>query len=68
MATTIVNTKPETQTSENSGMAFLLAVILIILFIGLLLYYGLPYLQRSINTGPQVNVPGTVNVNVKTNK
>lgn len=68
MATTVVNTNPETRSADNSGMGFLLAVILIILFIGLFVYYGLPYFQRSVNTGPQVNVPGTVNVNVKTNK
>jgi hypothetical protein len=67
MATTVVNTNPETRPADNNGMGFLLAVILIILFVGLLLYYGLPYLQHSL-MGPQINVPGNVNVNVKTNK
>ncbi len=66
MATTVVNTNPGTSSSDN-GMGFLLGIILIILFIGLLLYYGLPYLQQSMS-GPQVNVPDHVNVNVKSTK
>jgi LPXTG-motif cell wall-anchored protein len=69
MATTVVNSTPATGSSDN-GTGFLLGVILLIAFVVLVLYFGLPYIQRGIGTGAgtQVNVPDHMNVNVKSSK
>lgn len=60
MATIINN--PERRNS--SGMGFLLGVIVFIIFLVLVLYYGLPALQNM--GGTQINVPKQVDVNVNT--
>jgi hypothetical protein len=51
----------------GNGMGFLLGVILLIVFVIGLLYYGLPMIQRATATpaAPQINVPDKVDVNVK---
>lgn len=59
---TIVNTPAASEPSSNSGMGFLLGVILLIVFMFLLFYYGLPALRSSAS--PQINVPGKIDVNV----
>jgi hypothetical protein len=53
----------QTTTDSGSGMGFLLGVIMLIVFAFLLFYYGLPAL-RSASSGPTVNVPGKIDVNV----
>jgi hypothetical protein len=63
MATVVNN--PGTTTDSGGGMGFLLGVILHIVFAILFFLYGLPYLTQSMQ-GPQVNVPGQVDVNVNT--
>lgn len=67
---TIVNTPAATE-RDTSSWGGLMAVVLIIAFIVLMLYYGLPAL-RSAGTGygttPQINVPGKVDVNVNHTK
>ncbi len=67
---TVVNNPPTTHTDGNNGSGFLLGVIVLIIFVILFVFYGLPMLGNSVgNTGgtqaPQVNVPGEVDVNVK---
>jgi hypothetical protein len=62
---TIVNTPPATENSDNSGMGFFLGVVVLILFVFVLLYYGLPALSRFGSGNPQINVPDKVNVNVQ---
>ncbi len=54
-------------TSDN-GMGFLLGVILILFVGGLLVYYGLPYFQQTMNKGVQINMPKTVDVKVQQTK
>lgn len=61
MATVINN--PGTAQESNSGIEFLLGVILLIVFAILFFVYGLPYIANSLS-GSQVNVPGKVDVNV----
>jgi hypothetical protein len=55
------NTTP--QTDSGNGMGFLMGVVLLIIFAFLVIYYGIPALQRS-TSAPQINVPGKVDVNV----
>lgn len=55
------NTTPNTD--SGNGMGFLLGVILLVVFAFLLIYYGLPLIQRS-TSAPQINVPGQIDVNV----
>jgi hypothetical protein len=62
---TVVNTPGTTTSDSSGGMGFLLGVVLLIIFAVLFFLYGLPYLTQSMQ-GPQVNVPGKVDVNVNT--
>ncbi|MEO6509211.1 MAG: hypothetical protein ABIO02_04610 [Patescibacteria group bacterium] len=52
------------QTDSGNGMGFLMGVVLLIIFVVLLIYYGLPMIQRS-TAAPQINVPDKVDVNVQ---
>lgn len=64
---TIVNTTPATAERDTSSWGALMAVILVIAFIVLMLYYGLPALQNAgsgATTAPQIQVPEQVDVNV----
>lgn len=61
---TIVNNPPVTQ-HDSSGNGFLLGVILLIVFAVLFFMYGLPYLTSAMS-GPTVQVPDKVDVNVNT--
>lgn len=62
---TIVNNPPATNTNGSNGSGFLVGVILLILAVVVLLFYGIPYLRGSVaSSTPQINVPGTVDVNV----
>lgn len=67
MATTIINPSPSQESSSN-GMGLVIGAILIIAFIALLFYFGLPYLQNGFGGTTQVNIPDKVNVNVQTEK
>jgi hypothetical protein len=62
---TIVNQPAPAHEHSGSGMGFLLGIILLVILGVLLFTYGIPYLSNSFS-GPQVNVPGQVDVNVNT--
>lgn len=51
----------------GNGNGFLIGIILLVVILLLLFYYGLPALRGATSGGaaPQVNVPGRVDVNVK---
>lgn len=59
---TIVN-NPQPVESHNSGVSFLVGVILLIVFAYMLFVYGLPYLQSSM-ARPQVTIPSDINVDI----
>ncbi len=63
---TVVNTTPANASTDN-GMGFVLGIILLIAFVGILLFFGLPYVRGGYgsNTGTSVNVPDHMNVNVQ---
>ena len=48
----------------NNGSGFLVGIILLVVVLYLLFYYGLPALRGAASTTPQVNVPGKIDVNV----
>jgi len=65
--TTIVNTPAPAESTGGSG--FLIGAILLIGFVGVLLYFGIPAIKRmgpvELNIpAPQVVVPGEIDVNV----
>lgn len=60
---TIVNTPAQPTQSSGSGIGFLAGVILLIIFFGIVLYYGIPALNRA-TSGPTINVPDQVDINV----
>jgi len=71
MATTIINPAPNSSSSENNGMGFLLGAIVLVVFLALFFVYALPFLRGlgSIGGGGiQVNVPKNVNVKVQQSK
>ncbi len=50
--------------ASGNGMGFMLGVILLIAFLFILFYFGLPMFNQA-NQGPQINVPNQFDVNVK---
>ena len=68
MATTIVNPAPNDNSSDNNGMGFLMGSIVLIVFLVLFFVYALPYIRGMSGGGVQVNVPKSINVNVKQSK
>ncbi len=69
--TTIVNNP--TPTTNSGGIGFLLGVIIIVGFVGILLYFGIPAIKRmgSIHVNipaPQVVMPDKINVNIQQTK
>lgn len=61
MATIIREYVPERTRSDNSGLAFLLGVILLLVVGFLLLYYGLPAIRSG---GTTINVPRNFDINI----
>ncbi len=66
--TTVVNNPAPTP--DSGGSSFLIGVILLIGFVMILLYFGIPAIQRigpiQLNVpAPQVNIPESIDVNVK---
>lgn len=69
MATTIINPAPNNNSSDNNGMGFLLGIIVLIVFVILFFVYALPYVRGLTGSGRiQVNVPKSIDVNVKQSK
>ncbi len=69
--TTVVNTSAPVAApaAESGGNSFLIGVVLLIGFVAVLLYFGIPAIQRmgpiQVNIpAPQVTMPDKVNVNV----
>jgi hypothetical protein len=62
--TTVVNNPGGTDTA-NSGMGFLMGIILLLAVLFLFFYFGLPAI-RGATRAPQINVPGQIDVNVDT--
>ena len=61
------NTAPASSDSGN-GLGFLMGVVLLIIFVVLLVYYGIPAIRGAAgSSSPQINVPGKVDVNVHQN-
>lgn len=65
--TTIVNNPVPTR--ESGGSAFLVGIIVLVVFAGVLLYFGIPALKnmgpiQANIPAPQVNIPEKIDVNV----
>jgi len=52
-----------THDRSDSGMGFVMGVILLLVFAVLFFVYGLPYVSQSFR-GPQITIPGKIDVNV----
>jgi hypothetical protein len=62
---TVVNNPPS---SDNSGPIGMILVLAVVLILGYLAYvYGLPAVRniQPSNSGPQINVPSSIDVNIK---
>jgi hypothetical protein len=61
MATEVIHEHGADTSSSGTGLILGLIILLVLAF--LLFYYGLPAL-RGASSGPSVNVPGQIDVNV----
>lgn len=71
--TTIVNSPAPAPSQGSGGSGFLIGVILVIGFVGILLYFGIPALRRmgpvQVNVpAPEIVVPDQIEVNVNQTK
>lgn len=71
MATTIINPSPNNESSKSNGIAFLIGIVVLVLFAILFFVYGLPYL-RGLSGGGRINVnipvPNKIDVKVEQTK
>lgn len=68
MSTTVVNPTPNNNSSHSDGMGLLVGVVVLIIFAVLFFVYALPYIRGLGSNGIQVNVPKSIDVNVKQTK
>ena len=63
--TTIVNNPPSTNDSGGPlGMIIALIVLIVLAYLGYV--YGLPALRQvQLGSGTQINIPSTIDVNIK---
>lgn len=64
--TTIVNSPAPK--NDSGGSSFLIGIIILVGFVLILLYYGVPVLKNMGTQVPQVNIPDKINVNVNQSK
>ncbi|OGC69356.1 hypothetical protein A2415_03835 [candidate division WWE3 bacterium RIFOXYC1_FULL_39_7] len=63
MTTVVNNPTPVKESGDNGGIGFLVGVVIIVIFLGVVLYYAIPAIR---NMQPvQVNVPAP-QINVET--
>lgn len=66
---TVVNTTPSNNSGGDNGYGFLVGVIVLGIIGVLFFVYALPYIRNfSTNSGVQVNVPESIDINVKQSK
>jgi hypothetical protein len=63
MAVIVNNPTPETKPEESSS-GVLIAVILIIIFVIALVYFGIPVLRSTTTNIPSLQIPSKIDVNV----
>lgn len=66
---TVINNPGNAEPSANSnasGMGFFMGMIVLLVIVLLVFYFGLPMVRSAANSGPSVQVPDQVDVNVKT--
>lgn len=61
----VVVNNPQPTETHNNGNSFLIGVILFLIAVILIFYYGIPVLRSY--TGPQINVPSNINVHLSSN-
>jgi hypothetical protein len=64
MATRIYNETPAYNADNSGSMGTFLGILLLLAFFLILFFYGLPLL-RNATSGPQINVPSQLDVNVR---
>ena len=69
MATTIIN-PTQADNSASNGIGLILGIIVLLAFVFLFLFYGIPFIRglSSAGNGVQVTVPKNINVNVQQTK
>lgn len=66
MATTIINPSPNSDSSGNNGMGFIIGGVVLVVLAILFFVYALPLLRNAGGgEGIQVNLPKTVDVTVQ---
>jgi hypothetical protein len=62
--TTIINT-PQPTSDSSGGMGMIIGFVVLVIFGLLFFVYGLPALRNMRLGNPQINVPSSIDVNIK---
>ena len=62
--TTVINT-PQPNNDSSGGMGMIIGLVVLVVFVFLFFVYGLPALRNMRLGNPEINIPSTIDVNVK---
>ncbi|MFZ3301517.1 MAG: hypothetical protein WA152_02270 [Microgenomates group bacterium] len=62
--TTVINT-PQPASDQSNGMGMIIGLVVLTVFGFLFFVYGLPAIRQMRVGTPQVNIPSSIDVNVK---
>lgn len=62
--TTVINT-PQPSNDSNNGMGMIIGLVVLVVFGLLFFVYAIPALRNMRIGTPQINVPSSIDVNVK---
>lgn len=62
--TTVINT-PQPASDQGNGVSTIVGLVVLVMFVFLFFIYGLPAIRQMRIGTPQVNIPNSIDVNVK---
>ncbi|MBP9759562.1 hypothetical protein KBD45_07760 [Candidatus Dojkabacteria bacterium] len=62
--TTVINT-PQPASDQSSGVGMIIGLVVLVVFGFMFFIYGIPAIRQMRVGAPQVNIPSSIDVNVK---